>query len=348
MRLHRLVAVLPTLAAVLATAGRCAAQGEAGPAGPAVPAAPAATDGIHLEFHAPAGCPDEGAFLAELRARTHPPASGRHIVGDLAVRVSLTGGGAAATLEIRTGGKTVGSRTLAGRTCKDVVAAVALAAALDLEAIAEDAAELAPPPVAPPPPQPPPPPPPPPPPRARWSWRLALGAQASVTSGVVPGALFGVPLFAELGTRPRGPLSPSFRVWALPSLPRSADELASLRFTWLVGGLDVCPVRLGWPVFGIRPCARAAAGILRATPERAPAGVSFDQEVTRPWVSAGGVARAEWEPSALLFFEIEGAAFASAVREQLVFVAGGGASVLVYRVPPAGLSAGAGLGVHFL
>jgi hypothetical protein len=346
MRLHSLVAVLPTLAVVLAPAGRCAAQGEPGNPGPA---APAATDGIHLEFQAPAGCPDEDAFLAELRTRTHPPASGRRVVGDLAVRLSLTSGGATATLEIRTRGKTVGSRTLAGRTCKDVVAAVALAAALDLEAIAEDAAEAAPPPVAPPPPPPPPrPPPPPPPPRARWSWRLALGAQASVTSGVVPGALFGVPLFAELGTRPRGPLSPSFRVWALPSLPRSADELASLRFTWLVGGLDVCPVRLGWPVLGIRPCARVAAGTLRATPERVPLGVSFDQEVTRPWVSAGGVARAEWEPSPLLFFEIEGAAFASVVREQLVFVGNGAASVLVYRVPPAGLSAGAGLGVHFL
>jgi hypothetical protein len=294
-------------------------------------------EGIHLDFQAPSGCPDATAFRTELRARNRRLRAGKRVVGDLGVTVSEVGNRLSASLVVRSGGKVIGTRRVEGEICKDVIVAIALAAALDLDALAESAPEVAPlgpaesstsPP-------------PPPPPKPAWAWQFGIGAHASLTTGVANTPLIGAPGFIDLGTRPRGLVSPSLRLVFEGTESSSVPEaVGALRFTWFIGALEACPLRWGSPLVALRPCARIEAGMLRATPEK----VSFGHEATQPWVSGGVVARAEWVPIHLIFFEIEGGARVPFLREQFVFLPG----ETLYRVPPMSPLVEAGVGVHFL
>ncbi len=292
---------------------------------------------IHLDFQAPPRCSDATTFLAELRARSPRLRSGGGVRGDLVVTVTEASGHVSGRLVIRSSGKVVGTREVDGDTCKDVVAAIALAAALDLEEVTST--ESPPPPSLDPLPEMPPPSAPAR--RADWSWQLVFAAHASLTTGVADTPLFGVPVFVGLESKPRGLVSPSVRALFEGTESGSVSEaVGALRFTWFIGGLEACPLRLGSSALALRPCARVEAGVIRASPED----VSFGREVSRPWVSAGIVARAEWVPTRLIFFEIEGGGRAALIREQWVFLPGPN----LYTVPPVGLLVEAGLGVHFL
>jgi hypothetical protein len=296
-------------------------------------------DGIHLDFQAPPGCPDATAFRTELRARNRRLRAGKRVVGDLGVTVSEVGNRLSASLVVRSGGKVIGTRRVEGETCKDVIVAIALAAALDLDALAESTPEVAP--LGPTESSTSSPPPPPPVPKPAWAWQFGIGAHASLTTGVANAPLIGVPGFIDLGTRPRGLVSPSLRLVFEGTESGSVPEaVGALRFTWFIGALEACPLRWGSPLVALRPCARLEAGVLRGTPEQ----VSFGHEVTQPWVSGGIVARAEWVPIPLIFFEIEGGARVPFLREQFVFLPG----ETLYRVPPVSPLVEAGVGVHFL
>jgi hypothetical protein len=287
--------------------------------------------GFRLDYRGPPTCPAADEFRAQVRARSQLLRSEAG-VPDEAVVATVTdlGGSFRGSLAIRSGDRLVGTREVEGASCKDVVAALALAAAIDLDAHPTPAASGQEPPV----------PEPTRPAVTPRSWRLGAGAHAGVTTGVADAALFGVSVFAEILATSHRLVAPSARLIFETTDSGTIDEaVGALRFWWILGALEACPLRWEAAWLRVAPCVRLEAGALQASPVGVPAG----QQETRPWLAAGAVARAQWEPVSWAFLEIEGGLRVPFVREQFVVLPG----VTVYNVPAAGLLAEAGAGIHF-
>jgi hypothetical protein len=302
-------------------------------------AAAEAGDGLHLDYRAPPACPDAAAFRAALSARNRRVAAGERVAESVEVTVTESGGRARGRVVIRAAGREMGTREVDGASCLEVVHALALVAALDL-----DAAPAAPrvhPPLPPdvhelPPEDPPPVPPPP---RAP-SWQLAVGAHASMMIGVADGLLFGAPVFLDFASASRDVFAPSARLLFEGTMSgESQEKVGALRVTWFAGGLEACPIRLGGAVLHLRPCARVEVGALTGFPEN----VSFGHSAAEPWLAAGAVVRGVWAPTRLIFLEIEGGGEGHLLRPQYAFLPG----TTVYPVPPASALVELGLGVRF-
>jgi hypothetical protein len=231
-------------------------------------AAAEAGDGLHLDYRAPPACPDAAAFRAALSARNRRVAAGQRVAESVEVTVTESGGHARGRVVIRAAGKEIGTREVDGASCLEVVQALALVAALDL-----DAAPAAPrvhPPLPPdvhelPPEDPPPVPPPP---RAP-SWQLTVGAHASMMVGVADGLLFGAAVFVDFASASRDVFAPSVRVLFEGTVSgESQEKVGALRVTWFTGGLEACPIRLGSTVLHLRPCAGRGRGSHRLSGER--------------------------------------------------------------------------------
>jgi hypothetical protein len=297
----------------------------------------ATDDGVRLEYQAPPGCPDAGAFRAEFHAKNRRLRAGKTVAGDVSVVVTQEGPRASGRLVIRIGGQT-GTREFEAASCGEVIAALALVTALDLDAaptspmpsssssLAEDIPPESPP-VRPPP-------------KSAPRGHLAVGAHASMTNGVSDGLLFGAPVFLDFSAETKSLFSPSARVSFEGTVSgQVAEAVGALRFTSFMGAIEGCPLRLGPAAIEVRPCIRAEAGALAGSPE----GVSFGHEVTKPWVSVGAVARLAWAPTRMIFLEIEGGARVPIVRPEFVFLP----HLTLYQVPVASALVETGLGVRF-
>jgi hypothetical protein len=292
-----------------------------------------ADDGVRLEYQAPAGCPDEAAFRRELHARNRRLRSGQRIKGDVSVTLVTTDHGMSGSLVLRAGGKT-GTREFEGASCSEVVAGLALVAAVDLDEappppIPETAAERIP---AEPPPAPSP--------KPKTGLQIAVGAHASMTSGVSDGLLFGAPVFIEINRRSLDLVSPSVRaIFEGTVSGQVVESVGALHFTWFTGAVEACPIRIGPAVLEMRPCARVELGALGASPR----GVSFGHGATQPWASAGAVVRLAWAPTSMIFLEIEGGGRLPIVRPAFEFLP----ATTLYRVPSASALVETGLGLRF-
>ncbi len=110
-------------------------------------------------------------------------------------------------------------------------------------------------------------------------------------------------------------------------------------FTWTVGRVDACglvrpdrPLRVGG-------CSRLEAGVLQATGHE----IGGARGQVSPWIAAGALARFEWSFLGALVLDLEAGPTFRLDSARFFFFPG-----TVYAVPPVGLDAEAGIGVHFL
>lgn len=291
-----------------------------------------------------AACPDAAAVRAAVARRLgDDPADRAPAAVSVEVVASRAGDGLPwqAALFLRApDGSLLGERRLEVRaeTCAPLVDAVALAlaASLDGDALAREAAPPTPP--AAPPPAPPAvvaPPPRPTRPRVR-RWSVAASALGGVSFGTLPAASPVLALVVEV--RP-----PSWPTLVLTGLyqPGSTVDLpagsASLRLG--LAGLAVCPWRGATGSLSLTLCAGVVAGVLVAAGQ----GFTVDRVEERPYVAAEAGARARWSLGRVVHLTADVQAVVPFVRDTLA-VDGVGE---VHRVSPIGLRAGIGAGVHF-
>ena len=326
-----------------------------------------APEPLSVAYEAPPGCPTSDAFFREIAARTTRARAAQPDERARVMHVVVTKSGEqhVGRLWIEDASASSTARSVSGRTCSEVVGALALVGALAVDPRASTAPIAAAPtatttdapgpspekPADASPPPPPPPVPPPVAPRASSSagtepnasalpGRIEVGiqAEAAFVAGAVPSGR----LFGDVSIGPReGLFAPALRL----ALARSLDvdraaAIGGATLRWTSVGLDACPLRLALarPV-AVRPCVGGSAGVLDAS------GTGFAGTVSRsrPWATLSALARFVWEPLAWLDLELEAGVIAPLYRESFVFVP----SVSVYEAPPLAFLSRAGLGLRF-
>lgn len=294
---------------------------------------------IHLTYDAPAGCPDRAAFVTAIEQRTG--AIQTDDAAPLSVEVSI---------EAKSDGKATGKlriadeapRVASADSCREVVDALAVIAALAIEAAppASPVEEPAPPPT------------PATPPVARDTTpfevstreepdpakRIGLVGMGVAHVSTVPtvGSVVGFGGVFELWSDARA--SSAYRLTVVRTDTLAIGELAPLawqRWTW--ARVEACPLRIGTG-FALQPCVGATGGVLESG-----AGPSDTIESrTRPWLALGAGLRAATggEP---WIVSIEAGAVAPLLRDTFELER----SRATYRVPAILLSFAAGVGLRF-
>ena len=336
-------------------------------------------EAVRFTYVAPQACPDAEAFVKEVHARTtrFQIVSFGENLRAFEVVIAQTGNNFRGSVSVTGGGGAASLRTVDGTDCEEVGRTLALVTALSIDpkalsspspgdtSSANAPAPTTPAPAAsvdpPKPPDPPASPPPPtataakdpapppteeepaPPPSAQSSrgWRMDVLGGAFVQSVDAPSAVFGGAVLLGLTLGGERTLAPMFRVGVAWASSGSLDaDPGAASFTWTAGRAEVCPLR--GPARGpldFRPCLTGDFGVVSASAT----GVSNPQSHTRPWVTLGALALAEWVPLDPLFVEAELSLSTPLERDQF-FVK---PTPVVYQAPvfvPAGMLA---LGVRF-
>jgi hypothetical protein len=328
-------------------------------------AAAADAEPIRIEYRAPASCPGEADFAAQVTGRTTRArlASPGETARTFTIEITASGGAIRGKLTID---KPRAVREVKGGTCDEVISALGLVTALAID----PRASTAPKPPPPPPPSAPSPPPPPPKPRehfppppryaplpwygpiadplpalltpapeARWrvGWGLHFGGASAIAPSILP-VLGG---FVAIARDSSAVLAPSFRLAILRADSGWITSGASLaRFAWTAARAEGCPIRLEpAPSLGIVPCVHITAGALDAS------GISLAPQPgsARPWVAPGLLARVAWDIVDRVFLEAEGGVDFPLIRDTFYFAPANTA----HAVPVAGGSFGVHLGTHF-
>ena len=302
---------------------------------------------IALRYAAPAECPDERAFRAQVAART--PLARFDDAATPAYTVTITAArkGYAGRIESSEGA----AETHMSASCPELVGALSLVLALAIDPDARTA-PIAPPPSPPqPPPGPSPAPPPPAPPSAPERdatpsfapparWRASLGLDGALRSDVAPSAAPAFGAFVAVGLARSG-WAPSLRVgasyaWAGFDVPDGGGALT----TRLAAHADACVWRLGLgELASIAPCAAFELASLHAEGRDLPvlrAATALVSEV-------GGLARLTVEAPAALFVAVDAGAFAPLARPSFTVDRS-----VAYTVPSAVAEIALAAGFHFL
>lgn len=334
-----------------------------------------APEPLAVAYEAPPGCPTSDAFFREIAARTTRARAAQPNERSRVMHVVVTKSGDQhlGRLWIEDASASSTARSVSGKTCSEVVGALALVGALAVDPrastapiaaapiaaapIATEPGAAPPPPppadkpaeVSPPPPAPPVPPPVAPPSPSRSGTdplpspprgRVEVGVQ--VEAAFVAGAVPGGRLFGDVSIGPRdGLFAPALRLAVARSLDVARTAaIGGATLTWTSVGLDACPLRLALarPV-GLRPCVGGSAGVLDAS------GTGFAGTVSRsrPWLTLSALTRFVWEPLAWLDVELEAGVIAPLYRESFFFAP----SVSVYEAPALAFLSRAGLGLRF-
>jgi hypothetical protein len=288
---------------------------------------------LRVNYVAPAGCSSRTTFVAELEARTRRV----HVVdttepvASISVELADHTTGVVGQLRLREPDGTETLRAVAGKTCEEVVPALALIAAVlvDPESVtrgstAAPALSSTP---APPPPSD----------GARWRARPSFGIGMSATSTVAPSPSFApsleLGLEADVGVR-RGPL-------LLVAFERFGSSTVSTPagladFSTLLGRVSLCPVR--WPsrgLFSLAPCGAFEAGSLHVD-------VSDSIDESEPsvlWLAAGPGLHLEVHPLRVLGIELELLGIFPLVRDHFYF----SPNIPVFSVPVFGWTGRVGI-----
>jgi hypothetical protein len=313
-----------------------------------------------VDYRAPVSCPGEAAFVRSILARSQTArlASGElaevRFRAEISEREGLTQG----VLVVELARGTSFRRAVPEAPCADVVASMAIIAAMVLDAVAsgsEIPAEAEPPPPEPrstePVPVPPiapvaaPPSAPLPspgtrPPRLALSVGLAarVVGESAVAPRMYPGEEVGLDWLLDVSEQ----WLPSFRLSGLHVVsPPVHTSLGNAQFRFLAVRLSLCPTR--WPAhsaFGVRPCLNGDGGELRVK------GLDTQNPRTRrvTWWAAGPSARLECLPWRWAGLELEAGLVFPGRHDSFVFQPG---PVLVHRVPDLGTSVGLGAVLRF-
>jgi hypothetical protein len=318
-----------------------------------------------------AGCRDSEFFLQQIFARTSRARragvgeAGRVFIVRIVQRQSASTG----TLEIQETSGAQSHREVTAATCDEVMAALALVAALtiDPQAVTTPVA-VPPPPTAPP--EPPlvtePPKPKPPPKRVpepktvppaevrprdeaagtRKHVRFGAHVAAEVMSGFAP----------DVALLPRAGVELELEVarhsWLVPSVRLSAargegdatiEGVGSASFVWTGARLEVCPLRAGT---GVGPYARPCLGTDFAVVDASGRDLPDPKSATRPWVAPLASLRAGSRLPFGLAFEIYAGGSFPLVDDQFKFDdQRNSRRVLVHEVPPLSFFAGLAAGI---
>jgi hypothetical protein len=302
-------------------------------------AAAAAPQPYRIEYAAPAGCSSREAFVREIEERTPlvrearegEPAASYVVVLSARSNTDLFG-----ELVLRELDGRETRRALRGKTCDEVVSALAFIAAIlvDPGALSRTRTEA---------------PRPAPAPlrtadeRARSSrggsrFRVGVGAGASFETTISPEPAFGP--FAELvversSDEGRGiSFGAAFhRVTTEPTITSAGRA----DFTWTAGRGWFCPFSLPSRGFvSFVPCAEIEAGTLVAKGS----GTIDDKTVVRPWLAFGPLARLELRPLPFLSFMLEGMAVFTPLSHPTFYFS---PDMEVYSVPWVGFASRAGI-----
>ena len=239
----------------------------------------AQAEAVRVSYQGGRGCPPPEAFRSALLARTEAVrfASGDEGYRMIRVRVSTEGARATGRLEIELPNGVSRVREIDGETCKDVVDALALVAALTIESTPAPSDAF------------------PPSPRAEAvddsataassgvPPKIALGSQLLATGGPAPRYLLGMGAFVELAS---GLVAGRATIAHLP--PTDApDALAT--FTATGGGIEACFPRLeAANAVAVSPCVGLEAAWLRATGD-----VGQAEHANKVWIDATATAHIE-------------------------------------------------------
>jgi hypothetical protein len=173
-------------------------------------------------------------------------------------------------------------------------------------------------------------------------WQTSVGAEASLVASPAPATLVTALVFVDTVRR-----ASAFSASARLRLERSLHDNAAATspdaaFTWTAASLDLCPyaLRVGAhdPLapepLRIEPCARVHGALLDVTGTN----VAPTRDNTRPWGALGPVARVRWAFAPPASLEVEGALVFPLVRDR--FFAQPNATI--YRPPIVGWSVAAG------
>jgi hypothetical protein len=293
-----------------------------------------------IEYAAPAGCSSRETFVREVLERTplvreaHEGEPAASYVVVLSARATDLFG----ELVLREPDGRETRRALRGKTCDEVVSALAFIAAIlvdpgALSRTRTEAPRPAWPPRLPPTPDE----------RAPAShrgshFRLGAGAGASLETTVSPEPAFGP--FAELVVERRSDEGRGFsfgaafhRVTAGPAV----SSAGRAHFTWTAGRGWFCPFSLpSRGFFSFVPCAEVEAGTLVAE--------GFDtiakKTVVRPWLAFGPLARLEFRPLSFLSFTLDGMAVFTPLSHPTFYFA---PNIEVFSVPVVGFASRAGI-----
>jgi hypothetical protein len=294
---------------------------------------------IRIEYRAPAGCPTEEAFVAQVRARSEhlnlvrqaseasrtfvvavTPAAGDRIQAHLTIVDKAT----------------ITTRDVTGSTCAEAVTAIALVTSLAID----EGSVPAPPPTA----------------TATRSpraavpparWRADTGAQIALVSGVARTALLSVPFFFEV-TRERydgSVFAPSLRLGFEHAASGTFEAAGgSAQIDWTSAQVDACPFAFGHIVI-FTACATGEIGSSHGSAQRP------DLRPATPdsnlWLSAGARARLRWRFTGRLFADVDGGiAFRLVGPKFTVPDPIGGAKDVVFEAPPVGARVGVGVGAY--
>ena len=289
-----------------------------------------AVEPVHIVYHAAAECPREAEFERQLTMRTARMRTARpgEPARTFALAVDSQGGEHRARLRIITTDGSVTVRELAGDDCADVVSAMALIVALDIDPSASTspvpAAETggaAPPFTTPPaastdaaavpgtalPAEPPGPPgrtqtPTEPRGPAEAGFHPALGASVQSLVGLVPAPALGGGLFVEFA-RARAPFVPSVRAsFVIVAAEASLRGPIGSSATWYYARVEGCPLRPFVDRVRIDACAFLDAGALGTS------GQGLDHQTTalQSWFGAGLLGRIAWSAAARVELEAGG------------------------------------------
>jgi hypothetical protein len=240
--------------------------------------APVEAEATRFEFHAPEGCSSADDFAARVRRRSwrirlqsDAPAAARSLLVE--IQPPAAGGALRGIVTVVEADGATRTRQLKAASCEEAVNALSLIATVTLDPdamLGEPEPQPEPQPAKPPPkvaprkvarPRPAPVPVPPP---AASRVRFDVGLSATLLLRMAPEPAPGGSAFASLEWRSGSALSPLVRVVVTHAqrrdMPASGGDL---NFAFTLPTLDVCPVRLGPQLLGLRPCAFASAGLLK-------------------------------------------------------------------------------------
>ena len=295
---------------------------------------------LRLRYAAPQTCPNAGAFLAQVIARTPLARPARHDEPATALSVVVTQvpGGSAGTLELVGPDATTSVRRVSAADCEQLVSALALMTALAIDPNASTAP--APPatrsPAAPPArtkpasdlgPS-----------RARWIFEVGLLLEA--LGGVAPDPVLLARPFVELARQGGSAWSYGLRLSGARAHADVRNSEGAGDLTLWAARIEPCPILVSFARgFGLAACLPLEVGRLEAVGS----GVTPTRRIARPWLSMGSTGRVQWQVVDMLVLEAAGELFFPIVRDRF-FV---GSSATLHRAPAVAGGGSVGIGVRF-
>jgi hypothetical protein len=305
-------------------------------------AEPADSSSYELSYRAPATCPEEQVFRADVAKHVHDTSRAAGARVELTIEKLAEGYRGILIASDSSGAQ--GSRRIDGQTCAEVAHALAFFAGLVIELggrvendspspAQSSSAPPAPPPTTPPPKAP----------RVQARTRtpplqLSALALADAHGAFAPAPRLSGEAGIELAVR-GGVAAPSLRLLGFVGRSDLDSSAGSATLKFLGGRLELCPVRFGTGQLVVRPCLGSELGLVDARGQIA----EQPRNRTTPWVSVEATLRFQWLVTRGFFAEVGGGPVFPLVRTHYYFEP----ERTLYTAPELSARIAIGLGVLF-